>query len=930
MGTVNADWSGAGLFTGTLGDANLRVSSGTMTIDDTANITGDGTVTVDNSATMRINAVKADGEIIANSGTVEITHLEGDLSVSFANITGTKHATWDAATDTFSGTLNGASVTVADGVMSISEETLGDHTINGDGSVTAVITGNSSHDYTNLQLSDPSKELILFNTSNSTFTGNFQDSKVKVDGVTLTANANIVKDVLIDNSSGTVQVNNLEGALDIDLKKITGGTVNANWSGTDEFNGDLSSANLTVSSGTMTIGDSAVIASANNFVVNGTMVVDAEDISSKGASGSGTISVKDLNNDLDASFTNIDAATTLNVEWNTDNSTYIGNLDNVDLLTVNSGWMRTTDDILAGKTANGAGNMYIDVNDATLLDISNVNAGTQYLLLSSTIDLSTGTNSTRLSHIDGYRIATQLTVKDSDITGKNAWNDDTSVNSDTLIIKTSSADINLTDVEGDLKTVLDFTTNVTYTGDTSKVDEFILNDKTLTIDADKINTSTQTVTNTGGGTLNVTNLETNADMELDGISGTKTANWSGDATFDGKLGTVALTVSTGTMTVADSAVISNASSLVVDGAMVANASKISGLTMSGTGALTVDNLQNRNNTDFSNIDTNLNVTAKWNSDDSIFSQSLANVDDLQVNGGTMEISDTNLGDTNVTGAGALRIDSADASVDMSHIAAGVDTILNITTTGSYANGDFTDVSGLTSVTFTDGGNTLTQTDNTLDSINIKGGTGDDTFSFNDASLSTSDTIDAGTGTDTLTISDGATLTDVDFTNLSNFATLTLSDNANSVTLGSEASGAGISTVNGGSADDEFTLNFTNLTTIDAVSGNDTAKLTGTVTANDTDFTGASNVSNIDILDLTGLTINGTDTEELIITKAMIQGWSDVDDDITLKLTSGELENIQVTAEDTTAAEGSASTHEVLIDAHTYDFGDGVTLTAEVV
>jgi hypothetical protein len=119
-------------------------------------------------------------------------------------------------------------------------------------------------------------------------------------------------------------------------------------------------------------------------------------------------------------------------------------------------------------------------------------------------------------------------------------------------------------------------------------------------------------------------------------------------------------------------------------------------------------------------------------------------------------------------------------------------------------------------------------------------------------------------------------------------------------------------------------------TIDGGSGSDVVELTGTKTANDTNFDGAVNVSNIDVLDIRNLTLNGADDQEFIITKEMIQKWSDGDDDITLKLTAAQAENIQVTADDQNDSPDEGTiTFTLLENTHVYDFGDGVTLSADI-
>jgi hypothetical protein len=877
-----------------------------------------GTGTVTNNATMSLSAAKADGETISNNGTVKITNLEGDLTATFANINGTKEATWSGANATFAGTLNGAKVIVSNGnEMTISEGTLGSSIVDGDGSVNVAISADSSHDYSNLQLNNPANETIIF-TGNSNFTGSFEDSKVQVDGGnTLTVNADIISNKIVANS-GTVQVNNLDGAVDMDFTNISGGTVNANWSGDATFTGKLSTANLTVSSGTMTIGDTAIIATANNFVVNGTMVVDAEDISGKSSSGIGVMSVTNLNNDLDASFTNI-ATSTLNVEWINDQSWYTGNLDNVDKVTITSGRMQVTDTIIASKVIDGAGGIIVRDDDGTLADISNIaNTGTFYLYLYSDIDLS---ENNQLGNVDSYYLNNQnITIKDSDITGRSAWGSGSN-----LTVKTDVASVGLNSINAEVNVILDFTSSITYTGDTTKVDTFIINGgNTLTIDASSVNVNTDTQTVTNNGTVTLTNLEGRADINLTKITGgTVNADWSGDGTFTGNLGSATVTVSSDTMTI--------------------DATKVTGKTITGAGTVLVDNLQAGTTADLSHI-TTTTLNAKWNSGDYLQQGSLTNVDNLEITAGEMSIDEGKLGTVHVSGGGGIKINTSDANTDVSHIDDSVDTTINITSAGSYSSSDFNaDISGVDHVTLADGANTFTQTDDRLDGIDIKGGTGDDTFTFNDASLSSADIINAGTGTDTLSISDTASLTDVDFTNLSGFDTLTLSDNANSVILGSEAVGAGITSVTGGSASDNVTKSFDSAITVDGGVGTDTVNINETnataITA-DTALGANTDFSNIEVLDFSDISLNvGADTSdggtnaEFTITKEMIEAWTGSSDgDLTIKIKSDDEDKIEFVDKDG-AKYGSDDTGAVgttILDNTTYHLDADTDITIDIV
>jgi Ca2+-binding RTX toxin-like protein len=106
-----------------------------------------------------------------------------------------------------------------------------------------------------------------------------------------------------------------------------------------------------------------------------------------------------------------------------------------------------------------------------------------------------------------------------------------------------------------------------------------------------------------------------------------------------------------------------------------------------------------------------------------------------------------------------------------------------------------------------------------------GDAGDNLFQFANGVLSTNTTLDGGTGTNTLSFTqDLTTAVDADFTNVTNIDRIYTADGAgSSLTLGTEASQAGVSTVQGGNGNDAITLQsgFTTTVSLFGGAGDDT-------------------------------------------------------------------------------------------------------------
>jgi hypothetical protein len=1137
----NLDWSGTATFTGDLGSADLTVTSGTMTIDDSATITNANSIDV--TGEIVANASKISTQTITGSGTVSVNNLEGQLDADFSNIAvDTLNVDW-SGTGTYTGNLDNIDqLTVSSGTMTVADTIVDGISIDGGGDLTLTVNDGDLIALTNISNSGTLKLDMAENIDLS--------SKTDLDNVDIFSIANAKNLTMSDDQVGTKTVDgtgNLfikvdDSSLDSDLSGVDSGlnitldmaesidlTAASNMSKVDTFDiansktvslndeqvrtteldgggemlivmnnsTDFDLSNLTKTSGSVKASAQGSVDlsdkttdKVDSFEITGanTLTLTDTQTGTKTISGSGDFTVKVDDTTLDSDLSGVSTTGTVTLDMNDDNALDSKDISQVDVLDIAAGKSVTlldtqaqnitkngdgemtvkvdsaddygidtitknagtitasieadvdlsskdtakvdsfditgtnlltlTDDQVGSKTVTGAsgGKLNVNVDNGTLAtDFANVsNSGDITLNLAAAIDLSSNAN---LAKVDIYAISDSLTIKDSDISTKTATG-----NGHTLIIKTTSTDVDLSSIADGLDTTMQFTENVDgYVGNTSKVDEFIIdNGKTLKIDADKI--GSKSVTN--NGTLSLTNLEAQTDMDLSGIANTVHADWSGDATFTGDLGSADVTVSSGTMTAdmakIDAKTIGGAGTLKITGSGTVDLANISSNLEADIdgGASTMNNLKVNLDASASTQDLTINAEATTisaitggsgndtlyvNNDmtlstfssietTTIASGKILTIDSSLVDGksvsgdGTLYLVGSGDGDidlSNMTSAVSADIDDASTTIsglksdfngsdsssdltvdiggtsvatvyggsgnDTMQISAdnmnntitidaggGNDTVALTSSAADFTSDDFANISEVESIDFASGNDTVSLDDNTLDNVQLNLGSGDDTVSVTSANLTNSDKIDAGADNDTLSITDAATLADSDFTNLFGFETLDLSDNANSVTLGSEAAEAGLTTVNGGTDSDTFTLDFSNLSTIttkDGDAGTDTAAITGTHDlAADEVFGTAGDFDNIEVLDLTAMTINGDDTLEFEITKEIIQDWSSQSDgDLTLKITSDQAENIKVTADDQNdIPDEGTKTFESVEDNHTYDFGDDVTLTVDIV
>jgi Ca2+-binding RTX toxin-like protein len=233
---------------------------------------------------------------------------------------------------------------------------------------------------------------------------------------------------------------------------------------------------------------------------------------------------------------------------------------------------------------------------------------------------------------------------------------------------------------------------------------------------------------------------------------------------------------------------------------------------------------------------------------------------------------------------------------------GTDT-LNITSNASdFTTSDFTNVSGIENLNFSDSSDGMTFTDSSdftdwkakFTSVDF-GDSNDDTINFDSTSISG----------------------DLDFSNVADIENLNLSSGSDNITL----SGDEATNINGLGNDDTFTLNFSNISnfTIDSGSGSDTLSLT----VSDGNTLSGS-FTNFEVLNLTG---SGT----VEIDDTTIDSWSSNSDSLTLQYEGNSTYNystdggINWTNGTLTLDDTTSGNHYIVSVDTTYSATDDLTL-----
>ncbi|MFA9372920.1 MAG: beta strand repeat-containing protein [Poseidonibacter sp.] len=805
-------------------------------------------------------------------------------------------------------------------------------TLNGTGTTTVISDGNVVFTG-NIASAD------LSITNNSTFTANAGAVELGTGIITVDAGSilNVDSTEILGqtvNGSGTTNIINMQtNSGTSDYSTITTNVSTLNWSGTGtDFSGNIGNADLTISSGTMNIVSGATLENGSLRVSSSAILnIDVNEAHNQVITNNATVNVTSFQDKLDVDVSAITGTGTTNLNWTATDATFIGDIANANLL-VSGGNMTigSSADISGTGTlsVSGAGTMTLDASKATN-------------------EVITGTGTVAVTNLDATPTANLSSITTTNVTAL------------------SDANVTFTGNLG--KAVTTITSNSIFTLDNSAIlgtSTFTVNSgSTLSADTSKIVGTTVS----GTGIVSLTNLDDslNADFATINSSTTLNVDFSGTGTYAGNLTNVdKLTVSSGAMTV-DASIVNTASTIT-----------------NAVGAtLNVNNLEAVTAMDFTKVTNNGTLNANW-SGDATYIGNLTNVDDLTISSGTMTVNDSILGLTTVTGNGNLIVQANDATLDLSNVsstlgtvtindlsassitgsagddtlnlASGNDTVnlgagndsININIENLDINDNITDTSGNDSLTFNNSG-TIDSADvinlNAIETLNMH--SGDDTVTFDTVSEFNNfinefnDINDIG-GNDSLSFGSTAISGDLDFSKLSDFENLNLSSTNDTITL----SGDEATNVNGLDGDDDFTLDFTNIDSFNIDGGSnvttgDTVNLngnTGTTLTSDTNFGHSTSFDNIEVLDISSLTLNTQDdTTEFEFTDALIESWTSGSNNLTLKLTSTQAEKIKFTdvggdnvigGGDDTIYDGDSNT---VSDNTTYDLGN-TTLTIDLI
>lgn len=602
---------------------------------------------------------------------------------------------------------------------------------------------------------------------------------------------------------------------------------------------------------------------------------------------------------MNYSSLNISNFETITVNENTDLS---GKIDSVvSTLAIGAGKTLTIDaSDFDGETINitGTGDVIITAtntaSDHTFTNITNSGSGNITLDVNATVNLSAQS----LGDVNIIDIAngSDITLDGSQLDGK------------TITLNTSG-DVIVNNINGaDLS-------NITFTGN-GALTLNVANGATLdasSLDVSSyggvvtINDSSGAETITATNDTNIINVSGGADV-IHGGTGTDTLNINTTNTLSSIDGIENINVNA-----------NNDLSGKLDGT-VTDITLANGITLNAQSS----DVSGKNITDGSDI-ANLNVTA--NAD--------VNLSNTNI-GGTLTIND-DTGSHNITGSSNNDILELNSGNDVVDLGEGSD-IINTDIANLDINDDISDtgLAGTDAVTFNDSGN-IDSADvidfSGIETLNMH--SGDDTVTFDDVSEFNNfrnelDVVDSG-GTDTLkfgttSVDDGSGGTiDLDFTNLDEFENLELSSSDDNITL----SGDEPDNVYGLNGNDNFTLDYSNVSSfnnIDGGAGIDEVELQGVFAANNTLFGTTGDYDHIETLDISSMSLTGTDSDEVQFTGDLINEWTNNGSNngsLKLQLSADQMENIGYT-------DSGSTYHNSVSDGMTYTLESGAQLTIEQV
>jgi len=878
----------------------LSLDSGSSeTIQFTNNSTfsgdfGDSNIVVDATKTLTTTMGKLSGKTNALSGTGNVTLSDVNVDATDVNsvadaIDGvvTATVTADTATNLATNLTNATatdalSLTVTDAVTDAADLV----TLNGKTNQQIDVTAITS------TIHGDASELIDIYVTNVTQYNGLGNEAVTIDDTTTAVNV----DTIANKTTGVLTATILTGAVATTLAAITHVDTNdiitftTNDTSVDAT--DLVALNAKVD----TFGVGTITTITEAFGTIGASAVNITDALGIAANSNvtitgGSISVSDTSIIADATTAVVTAivsegdATTLKTLTT----------DNTDMITVTMAAASTQASdlsIIDGKTG-------VAIDATNITELTGDATDVKTLLSSSTI--TTVTDGSLAVTVSGTTSVSDINTINSDsatgvVTATAVEHDATTLktlnttNADAITITmaaSSTAAADLITIEGKTSEAIDATSITALTGNVADVKTALASGEITTV-----------TNNTLGVTLSGTTVAAADLVTIDSDSATGTINASSFTTISGSLSDLNSVYNSGNFT------------------NLGNEN----ITITDTGTITSTDL-NDLLTETSGTISLGSVTINVVSGDTLDLSSINST-------GTVTINDST-GNEDITGTSTDDILNLNSGNDTVNLGAGNDTI-KVDIADLDINDNITDTSGTDNVTFNDSG-TIDSADvidfSGIETLNMY--SGDDTVTFDDVSefdnfRNELDVVDSG-GTDTLKFGSTSVTGDLNFNNLDEFENLELSSTNDDVTL----SGDEPDNIYGLGGDDSFTLDYSNVssfTTIDGGADVDEVIVQGTFAANNTDFGTVNDYDNIETLDISGMSLTGTDSDEIQFTGDLINEWTNggaVSGALTLQLTADQMENIGYT--------DSGSTYQSSVsDGVTYNLENGATLTIEQV
>jgi len=900
--TINiADTGTIDLSSATLTSIEAIVFNDSSANTITANLDGANLLLGDSSDTLKINAtdLSSADTITGGSGTDTIEFLNGGTVAdsAFTNISGIETIKFsNNATDFTLGTQAGAIATLTGGLNT---------------SDTLTLTGAGS--YTNIS---------AIETLNIDKTIDLSGKITDVETINVLATKGMLT-LDADDFTTTIAINNDNTLTINDAKTATISNL--------DLTGSVGNTTINLTAGGTTIDFSLVTFSGNVSMVGSTgndvITVDEGVALINGNSGTNELIIKAGSSDTFAnkSIINIE---TISVN---ESVSLVGTIDDDVIASINVAATKTltlsavdlsakTIDLVGtGDTTFSAG-MGADTNDYNNISVSG--GANLTMNMSSSLDIS-ASGSDNLAALTHLTLASGVTLTLNASQSDNALNITGSSTTSDVIIETTITDTanDFTNFvnSGSGNIILDVVVNVDKSGESATIlgvvnSVIIEAGKTLTLDANQI---TNLSTLDGTGTLNV-----NALGGVTDLSGLVNGAFTGTINIFNSTSVDTITGSKFDDNIVYSSVAQNdvlngglgADKIVVSGdadlsALAgANVTNISELEVSGNFTAIID----KDFTDNSSVTTYTGSTGITD----FVKVALADGEDIDMSTKTMSELKLQI-DVSVGGAGSTIVGN-DSVVNIVTVVEGT----NLITLGGQ-NDTVTGGTGADTITIGNGSDV------------VNAGAGNDIIKVSTASLTFSDTLDGGTDNNTLEFTNASgAINHADFANVTNIQTLKLADGDNTIDFSTNAGsiskvdGSGMTTstsnldittgsqltnITGGTESDIIRYTDANLSIADILDGSggvDTLLVSDGATIIASDL---SNVSNIEVLQLSNNT-NIVDLTNSTIDSIIGGSASDTitaqGDEVSISTSTGD-DNVYITSVPTGLIDGGADGNDTL-------------------